>query len=346
MKQLFHLNNERLLHGIKTAFAVLIGFIITRFTRLPGDQWLVITILVVMCAQINVGSMLDKSTMRFLATLIGSIAATLTLFLFGTNPIAVGFVICLFALMFSYLATGPSRYREAGTLGAATTAIILIGQNPTYHTGIQRFLEISAGIFIAAFVSQFVFPIHARTHLKRDQIITLKSLRDYYIDIFLTKNKNADDAEHHKIDEDIIKSLIIQRKIAIDATREPRAKKSFIVSQFNNLLFCEREILRSITFMHHAYEMSCESRKIFSSEHVLHDFHEKVCEALQSIATHVETNRKNFLDITIPSVTPLRDVILEDKQNFTEDDEKYTSAFLFCAEILVSRLNDMVSLVK
>lgn len=326
--------------------AVIIGFIITKCTHLPADQWLIITILVVMCAQINVGSMIQKSIMRFIGTLSGSVIGMLTILLFGNAPSSHIIVITLATLYFSYLATGQSRLSDAGTLGAVTVVIILINPNPTLILGLHRTLEILLGIVIAALISQFVLPIHARTYLRRDQVETFKKLRNLYFENFLAKHKDPNSNDHFILDEQLIKSLIAQRKLAVDAAREPFGKKAFIVTRFANLLACEREILRAIDFMHHAFSQSTESKKIFSSELVLHTFHEKICLVFETIADHLKTNRKKELMVNIPDIQLLRDVISADRANMTEEDITHTSTFLFCAEVLVDRLRDLVEFIK
>jgi uncharacterized membrane protein YccC len=340
------LDKDRLTNSVKTALACLIGFIITKSTHLPVDQWLIITIIVVMCAQINVGSMIQKSTMRFLGTLAGSIVAAITLLTVGTDTVAAGCVITLSAMLFSYMATGKSNISESGTLGAVTVTIILVSQNPTLTTALGRFLEISAGILIAALVSQFILPIHARDALRRKQIQIIRLLRSYYLATFLANQNEEGSYDYHEIDEAIINSILTQRKLATEAISEPFAKKIMIVSQFSNLLWCEREMQRAITFMHHAYKSSPESKKIFSNMIILNDFHDKIGNAFETIATHLEDDTLKELEVELPSVQSIKNILRAEKNNLSQDDITYTNAFLFCAEILVARLSDLVHFIK
>ncbi len=339
------LNKERSIHSIKTALAVLIGFVLTKTIHLPVDQWLIITIIVVMCAQVNVGSMIQKSTMRFLGTLSGSIVAMLTLTLAGTNALVSGIAITLSAIFFSYLATGKTRFSESGTLGAVTVTIILVSQTPTLTTAIGRFLEITAGILIAALVSQFILPTHARNLLRRKQTQTLRQLRSYYLATFLINQNNNDEKSYQEIDDNIIKSLIAQRKLASEALQEPFAKKTTIVIQANNLLWCEREIQRTISFMHYAYKSSPQAKNIFSNMTILNDFHDKIYSALDTMANHLEKNSYAQLSVIIPTIDPIKNVILTEKNNLSIDDATYTYTFLFCAEILIARLTYLSKLI-
>lgn len=340
--QLFKdLDGERVLHGFKTAFACLIGFVITKYVHSNFDQWLIITIVVVMCAQINVGSMMQKSYMRFVGTLTGSLIAAVALELFGANPIAIPLTLAFTVFLFSYIATGQTYYSDAGTLGAVTIVIILISKQPTFMIAASRFFEISLGILIAALVSQFIFPIHARHHLRILQANTLRQLRTYYIATFLTNQ--TENESYEELDEAIAKSLFTQRKLATDAKREPLG--TFNGDHFKQLLHCEKEILRSISYMHHAYNMSPTSRTVFSSMNFLHDFHEKVCETLQQLALCIEKRKPAKGLIITPPLHPIKSALINVDHSLPAYDITYANTFLFCAEILTLQLEKLITLI-
>ncbi|MHB1949520.1 MAG: FUSC family protein [Gammaproteobacteria bacterium] len=335
------LSNNRLIHSIKTAIAVFIGFAITGFIHFQIEQWLVISIIVVMCAQMNVGSVLQKSYLRFLGTLIGSLISALTVTLFGAEPVIIAIVVALSALFFSYLATGPRNYSDAGTLGAVTVAIILIGPQPTIITAAERFLEISAGILIAAVVSQFILPIRAGRNLQENQAQTLRLLHDYYVATLLT-DTNSKKYEH--IDEMIGKSLITQRKLATDAEHEPLGT-TFKIKSFKKSLWCEKEILRSITFMYHAYAASNEMQKLFTHSPIIKNFHTQICLVLAQIADGLE--KKTMLtSISLPDIQALEETIHAMMKVMPADELIYANSFLFSAQVLLSRLDKLVCLVK
>lgn len=339
------LDTERTLHGLKTALACLIGFAITQSIKLNINQWIIITILVVMCAQSSVGSVMQKSYMRFFGTVCGSLLSVVTLFCFGANPIAIAATICLSAIVFSYLATGKSKFNEAGTLGAATTVIILMGVNPTLLMALERFIEISIGILIAAFVSQLVFPIHARKHLRLNQAKTLRQLKIFYLATLQADPTEKEVEEYQKLDEGIIQSLLVQRKLAIDAAKELWGGK-FNLKNFKNILNGEKEILRSISFMHHAYEQSPNRKKIFSHICMLNEFHNAVGEALQQIADGLENmKRPKKMTIDLPSIKVLKNNINENLKNISLEDAEYPQAYLFAAEILLVQLKKLAVLI-
>lgn len=231
-------------------------------------------------------------------------------------------------------------------MGAVTTTIILVGQNATLTGAAERFLEISLGILIAALVAQFVLPVHARMHLMQNQATTFRRLRAYYLATLLTDQNNEGSENYKELDEAIVKSLIEQRKLAADAVHEP-LKNRFNLDNFAQSLFCEREILRCITFMHHAYKASPDTKNIFSRMHLLTSFHEQVCKVLENFAACLERKKSNeTISIVLPEMHPLKEVIATTTQNLSADDMVYACSFLFCAEILLKRLEQLVLLLN
>lgn len=334
------LANNRLIHSLKTALAVLIGYAITKSVHFPVDQWLIITILVVMCAQMNVGSMIQKSYMRFLGTLLGSLVAIFTLTFFGTKPIVIAIVLFLAAMLFSYIATSQKSYSDSGTLGAVTISVILVGQHPTVITAAGRFLEISIGILIAALVSQFILPIHARRNLRNIQAHTLRQLRDYYQATLINEHIDYPLKNLTTLDETIAKSLIEQRKLSMEAMREP-FKKVYNLKRFTQLLWGEKEILRCIGFMYHAYHASPRVYTLFSTMRVLHQFHTSACDTLDKIANFFEKN-DHKKEIALPSVAELKTAIFSGIKILTQEEAVYASGFLCAAEILVARMQEVI----
>lgn len=246
---------ERSIHGLKTALACLLGFVVTKIVHSGFDQWLVITIIVVMCAQLSVGSMLQKSYMRILGTVAGSIIAMLTIELFGTAEIPLALAVTFSAMIFSFIATSDKPYSDAGALGAVTVAIILVGKSPTLSMAGLRFVEITLGIGIAALVSSFIFPIHAKNHLRRLQAKTIRQLGDFYENVILKQAVTYDKEMLQDLDENIIASLLKQRKLTKEVDRELFNKKVSL-GYFKQILGCERNILRCINFIILAEESS------------------------------------------------------------------------------------------
>src|SRR5436190_3578629 len=118
--------DERLIHSFKTLIACLIGLALAKLSHLPSGQWIVITIIVVMCSQLYVGSVLQKSYLRFLGTLVGCLFAIIAILIAPNIQVAILGAIAVSAFVFSYIATGQESYPYTGTLGAVTTVIIML----------------------------------------------------------------------------------------------------------------------------------------------------------------------------------------------------------------------------
>lgn len=338
------LDRERIIHSLKTALACIIGFITAKLLHLPGTQWIVISILVVMCAQLNVGSMIQKSYMRFLGTLSGSIIAAATLAAFGVSTIASAISIAISGLLFSYLATSKARFNDSGTLGAVTVTIILFTPNSSVLVAGERFLEISVGILIAALVSQFVLPVHASAHLRRTQAKTLQQLREYYRITLATPTTPEIIEQYQELDEDIVKSLSTQRSLAKEAKREPLTNH-FNYDYFEKILRCEKEIFRSLVCMRYACDMLPSGRDSLLQLPAVHDFHQAIDQSLSTLASGL-AEKTIAPTIHIPSLQTCQAAVTTLCHDLNHEATVYMNGFLFCAELLVTQLAALVILLR
>lgn len=172
-----HLNYYRVMHGVKTAIACLIGLAIEKYYEWPMGQWVPITIMVVMSAQPHFGAAVRKAYMRFLGTISGVALVVATLWLFGdSNPIITFGTVFFASIIFAYIASSHGDISYAGTLGGVTVILVLTGQQVGILTAIQRGCYILIGIIIALLVSRFIFPIHARDRLRYHVAAALRNL--------------------------------------------------------------------------------------------------------------------------------------------------------------------------
>ena len=332
-----YINIERIIHSVKTAIACLIGFLLARVTGLPADQWIVITIIVVMCAQLYVGSVIQKSYLRFLGTLAGCLFAMIVLEFFGHSMMTIGIGIIISSFIFSYLATGQENLAYTGTLGAVTTVIILLGQQPSPFFAVQRLLEINIGLLIATVASQFILPIHARNHLRRTQASTLTQIRDLYVRVLSPLKPNEPIHDFQDEDEEIVKALLKQRQLAKESKREPLGS-AFDPDNFMQSLYCEREALRAILFMNmaltHLQHLDTPLRALpeFSR------FNDVILQTLNIIINVIENNNPTEQHIHEPPLAPLKKAAQETILATYPSDHYYIDGLLFSAEILSNSL--------
>lgn len=341
-----YINIERLVHSIKTVIACLLGLLLTKAIGLAAEQWVIITILVVMCAQIYVGSVMQKAYLRFLGTLIGCLFAALTIIVAGDTPTAIVITIAVSSFIFSYVATKQENLTYAATLGAVTTAIIMLGQKPTLGFAFDRFLEISLGVFIATLVSQFVLPIHASVHLRRAQASTLKQLIDYYKQTLLTPPLKEEAVDYHDLDEEIVKSLLKQRQLAKESTRE-RLGPAFSTEHFMRSLYAERESLRAMTFMQNALAKNPETRRLFTQSTTATAFNQGVLQTLETLIKALEEENEENLAITAPSIQGFAQEIQAQPTSLWPSEQMiYLNGFLFSAQILSNSLAELATLYR
>lgn len=330
-------DTECLIHSVKTTIACLCGVFIAETIGGPGSLWVPITIVVVMCAQIYVGSVIQKAYLRFLGTLLGCIVATFALITFGHSQLTIVLTIGFASFIFSYLAASSANFIYPGTLGAVTTIIIMLGQKPNVYVALERFLEISLGILIATAISQVILPIHARTHLRRTQAKTLAQLRDYYLsyivqycDPLATSLKQ--DLEQ---DENIVISLSKQRQLAKEAAKE-RFGEFYQHEHFLKTLQSERNLLRAIHFMHHAI-LALTNRDHFSHSAELRNFNGAIVQAFNVLISTIEKNETSDHPFPTFSLQTLHDE-LKNNHGLTTAELVDIDGFLFIAKILTNNL--------
>lgn len=336
------LNLEQLIHSFKTALACLIGAIVVKIAGLASGQWIMITIVVVMCAQINVGGLMIKSYLRFLGTFLGCLIAILVLVTLGSSEITRLFTIAGATFFFAYIATSKENLVYAGTLGAATTAIVMVAPNPSVSYAVDRFLEISLGLIIATVVSQFVLPIHASTHLRRAQANTLRALKKYYqICVSYPEDQQID---FQATDEGIVKSITKQRQLAKESLREP-VGFFFDQKQFTMTLQNEKEILRAINFMHNALMNMQKHKHDFLALPSLPPFNQAVLECFDDLIKVIDRKAGVEHQFRLPTLEYLKQD-LESRENGFKDESIYIDGFLFSAEALVNNLSSLASLFR
>ena len=332
--------SDRVIHGVKTALACLLAFVLIKSVHFYVDQWLLITIIVVMCAQISVGGMLQKSYMRFLGTFCGSVIAILTLKLFNVNEVVFAVVIAVSTFFFSYIATAEKSYSEAGTLGAVTVVIILLTPPPTIANALARFLEISLGILIAALISQFILPIHARQHLREIQAVTLAQIQVFYQQVFCQVSTENTAIDSQTLDEKIAQSLLKQRKLAVDSARELLGER-FHLEHFQALLQAEKETLRAIAAMRYAYQTYPD---LFHTLALQESLHQPIVEVLEKLSQSFETHEVDLTTIHIPDFQQIKANVLSLAKNFSVDEKITVYAFLFSTERLIQQLKNILNL--
>lgn len=280
------INYHRVIHGIKTALACLIGLAIERYYQWPMGQWVPITIMVVMSAQTHFGGAVQKAIMRFLGTVVGVATVVAVLWLFGDNVVVIFCTIFLASIFFAYIASSHGDISYAGNLGGVTVILILAGQQISIETAIQRGFYIVLGIVIALLVSRFVFPIHARDRLRYHVAITLRNLSKLYLAV-IQLNPESD----QKIEG-------ISSKIAADIAAQPRLIHEAVVGSrvfaakkgvFGAIIGSEHSLNRFINLMYLSLHEAASPMLIKQQLEAVAMLHDTICNGLDDLANCFES---------------------------------------------------------
>jgi Fusaric acid resistance protein family len=349
--QLRRLDNDRLVHSLKTAVALLLSLLISYLFKLPlQGRWVVITILVVMCAQSRVGAILQKSYMRILGTIMGASIASLTLWLIYPNVTFTILILCMATAVFSYIADSPSALSEAGPLGAVTLIIILISPNPNFYTVMSRFLEINLGIIIALLVSRFIWPLHSRTKLRYILIDTLQNFKNLAqkLEEFTHANDDSTKKPPEFFENRILNNIGIQKKLFKEVMSESFGRSN-LGETFKSILDGEREILRCITLMRNALMNFSDQDILIFSQHVevqkiyqiIQDLFQKNIDSLKDKDKEQEVKcLEKFSDWRKEIKFQLKSLEINQPEQFAID------LFIFSADRLLVQLRTLIILIK
>lgn len=300
----------RVIHSVKTAIACLIGLAIAQYLGWPiGAQWIPITTIVVMSAQVRFGGALQKAYMRFLGTVAGVITTLLTLALFDHITAVIFFVVFVACLFFTYIASSEESISYAGTLGGVTVILTLTGSPANYQYALQRGFYIVIGIVIALLVSRFIFPLHARTRLSRSVSEVLRKLQRLY---FITVQGGAKEwAEFidKNLDQELNQLIAGQLQLIGEASIGSRYFSRYKKDLFKEAYNIERRMYRLINLMDRSLR---ESGGEFV--YIMHKIG-----SIEELHTEIETSLGNLADSFSGSLK------VDDGPNFVEVPTKLAS---------------------
>ncbi|WP_150467040.1 FUSC family protein [Francisella sp. SYW-9] len=338
-------NKYAAINALKASIAVmlgyLVGYILGDILEIQGMYlWIVITILVVMSTQPNLGGALDKAIMRFLGTFIGAIIATIIVACVGNDIIQV-----LLSIPFIFLAVyfaGASRYSYAGTLAGITLIIIILNQHPGVQVAIYRAVEISLGIIISLIVNRFIFPIRAETRLKESFAKTISQIHDFFDILFIERNHS-----HKKLRESIFHEFTKHLNLVKELKYEKSAKK---VREFEKMSLYIRRLYRYMIVMYEYIEASFDTKTIekLDKEPAFIEFKNHIMQSLSDISNDIKVRKrisyKELLRFEKHILPLLKDVeFLNDKdESFTF----YINMFLNALKRLALEYNYILQISK
>ena len=142
------IDQQEVLHSIRTAIAAVGSLLIARLCQLPEPYWAAITTIVVM--QSTLGAAWTVSRQRFAVTALGAAMGAL-LTAHAQHVATFGAGVFVLGLICALLRMGRNAFRYAGI----TLAIVMLvaRAEPAWMIAIHRFLEISLGIAVGLLVT-------------------------------------------------------------------------------------------------------------------------------------------------------------------------------------------------
>lgn len=342
----WHLNYFRTIHSIKTAIGCLIGVFIDKYYDLPSGQWIPITVMVVMSAQVHFGGALRKAYLRILGTVAGIASTVVVLYLFDNRLEVVLIASFIFCMFFTYVASSVENISYAGTLGGVTMLLTLTGQQASIDIAVQRGFYILLGITIALLVSRFIFPIHAYDRFRVHVATTLRNLCKLYKKVVKMdlepKQKNID----VKLDAIVAHDISFDQLQLIAEASSGHIKFASNKYLFEQLVDSEHKINRLINLI---YIDLCENQAKQSTKECLDSFndtHEIIGDTLMYLADCFESV---VIPKTISGITDEVDKTAQHIERFTKNNESEdiiaNCSFMFFISQILKELENIRELI-
>ncbi len=335
----FSFSSPRAINSLRTTLACLIGYLIVIFSHLPQSQWIVITIIIVMSAQISIGSFFIKAKMRFWGTFLGALAAVAIILLCGNNPVLLAIAFFIAIICFTYTAGTSGDISLVGTLGAVTVAFILLAENTNLIIAFERFTIILIGLLIATGVSYFVFPIRSHSIFLANLHETLSYLQKYFENSFRKSDKNNE--SFLDLDEKMTTTFVQQRRLILEMGQElgSRRKDQTI---FQEIIQTERRIYRAINLIYYSLNDTTKGRKLILSLGEIKYFKKEISDFLLKLSGMVKSKDIQPVDFLAGEKISLMEEEVKKILSGTEYSAVFdANTFLFAAKFLVKELSQL-----
>ncbi|MGQ4006306.1 FUSC family protein [Francisellaceae bacterium CB300] len=319
-------NKYSAINALKASIAVAIAYTVGYcLGKLLGIEqmylWMVITVLVVMSTQPNLGGALDKALMRFLGTIIGALVGIVLTIICPKEYLVVAML--PFVVFAIYMAGASSRFSYAGTLSGITLIIIILNKNPSIQVAILRATEISLGITIALVVNRFVYPIRAETRLKQSYAKSVQQIRDFFEILFVERND-----DHRKLRESLFHEFAKHLSLTKELKYEKSAKS---VKEFEKMSLQIRRLYRYMIVMYEFIESQSKDITFaqLKDDKIFIEFNNYIMKSLAYVVHDIKKRRR----------ISYQQIISFDKHIVPLLKDKYDNeTFLFCVKMFLRAL--------
>lgn len=188
-------------HGLKTALATSLAYVVTQLLGDHLGQWAVVSALVAM--QVTVADAIQAGLNRILGTALGAVLGIALLYVLPDQQF-----LWLAAALFAgtALCSSLSQHNARYTMASLTVAVVLLagaGQADKIAVGLTRMLEIALGVGCALLVSVVLWPVRMADGLRRDltaQYLQCSTALNTLVFAFLERQ--------HPVDKHLLDGLI------------------------------------------------------------------------------------------------------------------------------------------
>lgn len=252
----FDLNESTSRHSVRTAIAVLIALVVTRWLNLPHGDWVTISALIV--SRDSVGDTFWKAQGRLLGTAFG-VAAALMFYALTFRYHTLLFVVA-FITVFPYLYLRPSLssygYAKFFQQFAFICFLGSLEQTPSVGLLEWRAIDIAIGCTIGLAVALLVLPTWARPQWKQGLIKSLEDFQQFFQTIVADYQPPQIDDQNDQINHQSIQKLSreTQKSVyALDRYLEDRKHESIMsadsLSQRLTVIQANKTIYETLLFL-------------------------------------------------------------------------------------------------
>lgn len=222
--------------GLQSAFAASATFIIIHAFGLP--QAFVGVISAVLIVQPSIGATASAGWDRFMATLVGSTAGLICLFLV---PVGWGSAAALAVSIF--VITFVAGFRPAWRYGVvATVALALAASNGTMDVATDRALSIGVGIVVGIVTSLLVWPDSANARTRRHMRDALAAIARRQDAVLRLSNGDAVEDSRRSFDRALTHARESADRMRGDGARQAQRRLELIEDLYNAIILLRRAL--------------------------------------------------------------------------------------------------------
>ncbi|HMT02896.1 MAG TPA: FUSC family protein [Burkholderiales bacterium] len=246
MNNLFSVS--KLIHTFRLLIAISISLIINTLYKNPFSIWILITIIVIMFDQSNIGGVVQKSKLRTIATISASIFSAIIILLFNDN-IHINYIAALIATFIYSTLYMDTNKNYIGQLGIVTICIILIEPHNGILNSLIRPMNILIGVMISIIVMRLIFPKYAKVQMEQLIHTVIKDIEKELLNLSNNKDKASITEDYTKHENNFMSNIIKFNRLIDELSAEPKNNKYYVF--YKEIYMHLRRIYRLITIMYY-----------------------------------------------------------------------------------------------